>query len=270
MEILKKISKYIRQNISEKKLDRFIGNIGAVKVEGLRPIKSRAFGKSGNLSLAGKIGQHQVKLSSMFEEDQVGLRLRLSKMSDSIYLPNVLASEGRLIIEEWIDGCPPGIADRQRIRQVIFEYLSCEERFAFSSDDLNDFEYLDYLEHRVLEWSFLQGLPEFLDRWRKQRAALANQIRPALCNPDLSYENFVIETATKRIFMIDTEFFHVGEGWFMDHFNSAVRNEPITVKVSPEVLCFARNCVKLRKVGSALIVGRPDRVTSEMLEFEDG
>lgn len=190
-------------------------------------------------------------------------------MSGEIHLPRVLASEGRMIVEEWIDGRAPARADRERIRQAIRDYLQGSERFSCGAADRCDFEYLDYLEQRVSDWHFIKGLPEFLEKWRNQRAAVAGEMRLALCNPDLSFANFVIEAATNRIFMIDTELLHVGQGWFMDHLNSVVRAEPLPQCPSPELTCFARNCFALRHIGSALITGRPDKLSEKMLEFHD-
>lgn len=246
------------------------GRIGSLEIERLHPLKPRGFAKSGNLSLAGKVGAQRVKLSSMFTVDQVALRLRVTRMSDSIHLPRVLASEGRMIVEEWIDGRTPGSADHDRIRQAIRDYLLCDERFSYGNSDLSDFDYLDYLEQRVADWHFLQGLPEFLERWRAQRAALAGEMRLALCNPDLTFANLIIESATDRIFMIDNEFLHVGEGWFMDHPNSAVGHEPLDLGMSPALFRFARISWRLRMIGSALIGGRPDLLSHEMLEFDNG
>ena len=111
MKILKKV---LNKFLSEKLHDGTVqvsGRIGALEIEGLHPLKPRGFAKSGNLSLSGKIDEQQVKISSMFTNDQVALRLRVTKMSDGIDLPRVLASEGRIVVEEWINGrvIPPFI-----------------------------------------------------------------------------------------------------------------------------------------------------------------
>ncbi len=204
----------------------------------------------------------------MFTEDQVSLRLRVLKMSDAIHLPRVLASEGRMIIEEWIDGRSPGREDHERIRQAIRDYLCNEERFSFGCAELCDFNYLDYLEQRVSGWYFLRGLSDFLENWREQRASLAGEMRLALCNPDITFANLIIESGTGRIVMIDTEFLHVGEGWFMDHPNSAVGNEIIDLGMPPALSLFAENTWRLRTIGSALIEGRPDSINLKMLEFK--
>ena len=270
MKILKKV---LNKFLSEKLHDGTVqvsGRIGALEIEGLHPLKPRGFAKSGNLSLSGKIDEQQVKISSMFTNDQVALRLRVTKMSDGIDLPRVLASEGRIFVEEWINGRTPVRADHEHIRQAIRDYLYCDERFSFGRSDQCDFDYLNYLDQRVLDWHFLRGLPEFLGRWREQRELLAGEMRLALCNPDLSFANFIIESGSERIVMIDTEFLHVGQGWFMDYPNSAVSHEPLDLGMSPELCLFAKNCWRLRKIGSVLIAGRPDLLSKEMMEFQDG
>lgn len=174
-----------------------------------------------------------------------------------------------MIVEEWIDGRAPSRADREWVRAAILDYLACEERFSYGEEDVCDFDYLDYLEQRVSDWHFIDGLRAFMERWRAQRAAVSSELRLALCNPDLSFENFVIEKESGRLFMIDTEFLHVGCAWFMDQQGSAVRSEPSSAGISAELALFVRMCVGLRMIGSALIVGRPDRNTPEMLKFYD-
>lgn len=205
MRILKKVFNKFRCGKWQDVTVQVSGRIGSLEIEGLHPLNPRGFAKSGNLSLLGKIGEQQVKVSSMFTNDQVELRLRVTKMSDGIVLPRVLASEGRIIVEEWIDGRTPTRADHERIRQAIRDYLYCDGCFSFGRTDLCDFDYLNYLDQRVSEWHFLRGLPEFLGRWREQRELLAGEMRVALCNPDLSFANFIIESGSERI-VVRTQF----------------------------------------------------------------
>lgn len=244
--------------------------IDGFEISKLNPLKPRGFAKSGNISLSGDISGARVKVSSMFSARQVPLRCRISKISDQIFLPRVIANEGRMIVEEWIDGHTPSGADCDWVRAAIRAYLACEERFSYGREDICDFDYLDYLEQRVSDWHFIEGLSAFMEHWRAQRAAVASELRLALCNPDLSFENFVIEKGSKRLVMVDTEFLHVGSGFFMDHLNSVLRHEPSPVGLSPRLALFASNSNKLREIGSALIVGRPERLTPLLMEFHGG
>lgn len=246
-----------------------VGIVEGLKISKLQPLKARGFAKSGNVSLSGEHLGRRVKVSSMFTTSQVEFRRQLAKMSGQIFLPKVVGTEGRMLIEEWIDGRSPGIADRVNIRAVIRQFYTDEERFSYDKTSATDFDYLDYLEQRVSKWDFIEALSRFLKKWRVQRKAISTELPYALCNPDLSFANFVIENGTNRIYMVDTEFLHVGQGWFMDHYNSAIRAEPERLLESSKLVTFYRNCVTLRKIGSALIVGRPDLLRSETMEFQD-
>lgn len=263
--------KALRAAVGRKTALHPIADIGGCRITNLHPLKASAFAKSGNISLSGMHKGRRVKLSSMFTCKQVALRRKLNQISEHIALPRLIASDDRFIVEEWIDGTSPGRlqdAARERVKASIRDFVFGAARLRYGADDQTGFDYLDYLEQRVAGWHFIHGVREFVNRWREARATLHQEFRLALSNPDLSFQNFVIQQKTGQIFLIDNEFLHVGNGGFMDFFNSAIRAERPSFDVSPEMCVFFRNTVKLRWLGSALIEGKPERISPSMLEWE--
>lgn len=246
--------------------------IGGCKITSLYPLKTHGLAKSGNISLGGRYNGRRVKVSSMFTSEQVEFRQKIAKLSNHIALPELVAFEDQVIVEEWILGISPTSSDRThklRIESVILDFVFGDDRYQFSKIDQCNFDYLEYLLNRVSMWHFMEGVSRFVARWEEQFELVQSQLRLALSNPDLRFDNFVIEKDTDRIFLIDNEFLHVGMGGFMDLFNSSVSNEYNKFNVSEDLNVFYKNTVKLRKFGSELITGHPERIKPSMLEWED-
>ena len=128
--------------------------------------------------------------------------------------------------------------------------------------------YLDYLERRIRPWLFITSIRELSERWKAQRADIEGRLVRALSHPDLSYQNFLIGRESGDVISIDNEFVNVGHGGFMDFYNSMLRMEQPTFSASGDMRPFFENTAKLRRIGSCLIVGRPEQIDPGDLDFE--
>ena len=242
-------------------------------ITNLKPVNKNAYGKTGNISLKGIFKGQNVKLFSMFSEEQVRLRQRVNKLSDEILLPDLIASEGRIVVEAWVDGTPAeqcSYNNKKDISNAIREYITCSYRFKSSIvDGYEGFDYLNYLEGRIRNWSFIKDVASFVDKWKILREEVSHEFVPALSNPDLAYQNFVLNRQSNLLYCIDNEFLHIGTGAYMDFYNSMIRYEQPPFLLTKNLAVFYRNTVKLRRIGSALIVGKPQQLNKDLLTFED-
>jgi hypothetical protein len=216
-------------------------------------------------------GGRKVKVYSVFSENQASFRCSISRFSEQIYLPKVLAKDGRIIVEEWIDGSSPNVNDKEdweRFRCSISNHIFSPNRINKSKKEVTDFDYLDYLVKRVSLWGFMQSIDDFTQAWLEQRRRVSNELVATITNPDLTSSNFVIESNSRKVFLIDNEFLHVGYGGFMDFYNSAIRKEEHRFSVSDSMQAFHRNTVKLRHIGSALIQGDLMCIDETLFDFE--
>lgn len=250
--------------------------IGGFRVTDMVPIKEKGLAKSGNISLTGFCEGRKVKVYSMFTEEQVELRRSIDRLSERLFLPSLVASEGLIVVEEWVKGTPGSCcraAAKRALADSVRDYLVGPQRVEVAKRhaprDGEPFDYLEYLNSRVRPWLFLAEVRVFVERWREQREAVQGALVRQLSNPDLSLQNLLISEHEGRAYCIDNEFLHVGYGGFMDFYNSLIRAEPIPFSVSRKVVSFYHNTLKLRHIGSALICGQPQRLDTLMLSFDN-
>lgn len=238
----------------------FSMNIGGLLVRDLQPVKKAFQTKRGNISLMGTLDGKKVKISTL-SRDACEFRNSITRISDHIFLPTILASTETVIIEEWVTGnhplaCTSGI--QERVHNAVGHFLSTDNtvRLILRERGLPAIEdYLEYLYHRVKPWLFINEVRDIANDWNDRRRELVNNggLLLDLSHPDLSYDNIVVHQRRGTIYCVDNELLNYGYGSFMDFYNSLLwSGKWLDLNLKP-LLPFMEKTAELRRMGSRLL-----------------
>jgi len=229
--------------------------------------KTPGITKAKRLSFRGYINGQKVKVYSGFSSDQVALRLALqNKEMKGMYFPKIIASNERLVAEEWIEGSPINDEIIHRAQQNVlgfFEYIhSDSERMDFIDKHSKAFCYFeDYLLKRIGEWRYLSSIEKFLSLWADEYRKRKSIIPIRLSHPDLSKANLIKQKSTNNIYSIDNELVGVGRGWVLDLRNSLLGMNCMDNNryFFNSIKDFVELSWSLRRIGSALDNGEVNK-----------
>lgn len=223
--------KYLLSRLLSRKGERFLDlKVGGNVIRDVEPLGNYftpGVTKVGRLSFSGWINDKKVKIYSCHSSAQVDLRLALGKLSFTHFsLPSVLAVEGNIVVEEWIEGEPVksvGAFESALTCNIINEFhvSTCYlRRELLVSSPFCYFE--DYLVARLGRWRGVAQIAEMLSTWQTQLASLESVIAPKLCHPDLSARNMIRSSRDGRFVVVDNELLGVGRGWVLDWHNAGI------------------------------------------------
>lgn len=226
--------------------------VDGLQVERLQPLGNKrtpGWTKVGRVSYAGRIGGRKVKVYGLARPEQGALRVALAQTAfGRAHLPRVLACDGRLVVEEWIQGAPvsaPG--ERAALLQALQEDGQLTELAVQHADS---FDYLDdYLQPRLAAWSFLQEVDRYLACWQAKLGPALERLPVRLVHPDLTPAN-VLRADTGEAVIVDNELLGAGRGWII-----AAHNAGLPAAVAQQS-ALAERCWALRRLGTLFDQGR--------------
>ncbi|MGE8502072.1 MAG: hypothetical protein ACN6P1_07530 [Pseudomonas sp.] len=254
--------KYLLSRLLSRKGERFLDfKVGGCVVRNVVPLGNYltpGVTKVGRLSFAGWMNDKKVKIYSCHSRAQVDLRLALDKLSFSNFsLPSVLAVEGDIVVEEWIEGeviRSSGAFESALACNIINEFHDSTCYLGREFLARSPFCYFeDYLVARLGRWRGVAQIAEMLSTWQAQLASLESVIAPKLFHPDLSYRNMIRSARDGRFVVVDNELLGVGRGWVLDWHNAGIPNCSLQEAAgSVDIKDFVSLSWDLRRLGSML------------------
>jgi len=229
--------------------------------------------KVGRLSVVGQCNGKKVKVYSVHSSGQGKLRnLLQNNLDDKSYaFPNIVASNEYLIAEEWVYGQSVSALkniEREYVTESVCQFLN--DRFDITStlSLLNEkyyhpFCYLnDYLIPRLGPWVNWDPVSVFVQEWGSCYEKVKQKMPLSLSHPDLSINNLVYDSNTKKTYFIDNELLGLGHGWILDHLNANIRSSDVVQlnDINSVDSRFVEKTWVLRRVGSAIDAGKFDEV----------
>lgn len=209
----------------------------------LRRWRSRRLHRAANDRLAAEIGDHRLSQPRLLGSSRVG-RLRWTARLDgrpvkvlechdpaqALFIEEVSASpqlrehfpepllrEGPFLVVRWIDGAE---IDWRRDRRLVPAVGEIQARLhaqhELAGRPPGEFSYLRFLEARWRRYQSVFPLRQTLEHLLWILDEQAPRLAPALCHPDLSAANLVVERSTGRIKIIDNELLGSGSYYCVD------------------------------------------------------
>jgi len=250
-------------------MNKFVSDnlFGGILVKDMRPLTKNVarhgLTKIGLPSFYGFYGGKKVKLYGVIDKAQVDIRRAIKMLHGGLLLPNIIATEGRFIVQEWIEGTigtELRDKDLDRLNRLFHQYF--KNQFTAPDQKLNfcqemEFDYLSYLEKRLSPWLFINEIKIFreysLNLYVKWKKIIPGRIH----HSDLTLANIVLHHKSDEFYIIDNELLNFGPGWILDYYNSnfSMSNNSIWLDVYKKYSEFIDITWALRKVGSRLLNG---------------
>lgn len=257
-------------------LTRFPGSIrvNGEEITDLGPLGYRTPGRTraGRISMIGSWRGSKVKIYTAHNVQHAKFRIALNDFcAGNICFPEVVLSQGELIVERWIDGSSVSSLDsagRESAAQRVNAFLVGKMSSGFVPGSVGSMTagfcyFHDYLLARIGPWIYWDDVGGFVASWRDHYQDVKDEIPDRLSHPDLSASNMVEESGSGKLYMIDNELLGMGPSWILDYRNSFVGKYDYPEPVESEaVRRFIERSWQLRQLSKALGLGEFSRAKS--------
>jgi serine/threonine protein kinase len=179
--------------------------------------------KAGNLSWSGWLGRQRVKIYQTFSHDQASFIQQVSEHpSLGSYLPRVFYRRNEYLVVEWVEGKTLDLREIRRHPSWIEQIAELQVTLHHQRITVEQvgFDYLSFLENRLLRYlgpieptDAIQSMLQIVRDWRPSGQC-------NLCHPDITPSNLVIQTARRRLRLIDNELLTQSAYYPIDLFNT--------------------------------------------------
>lgn len=157
------------------------------------------YSKIGNWSFFGDYKGQRVKVYSVQNREQIDLRVFIDKHKLGKYFPKVVASNGKFIVEEFIEGRKSNYNPKvhQRVKEELYQLCLDLRKIKYPKT----WDYIEYLYRRVNETPRYYNFSNYIN------------------HNDLTLDNVLVDNYGD-VKIVDNELLGCNTGWVLNIYNS--------------------------------------------------
>lgn len=191
--------------------------IEELNITNIQPVKKKNGGINGvgNVSCSGFIGNKKVKIFTTYRADLPALREELEsyEFKCPVRFPPLVATKGRFVVEEWVDGPNLTQVPKNKVRYLVPDMV--DFLFEFKKIDLefdSEYDHLKCFRNTVAKRGNHNGLIKVWDKEWKKQGMYTFDFPKHLRHGDLHEANIVLNDGVQYI--VDNDGVSYDNGWF--------------------------------------------------------